>query len=71
MKILKHGKYQRKTVVTCNHCGCEFEAEYGECSRDRYSIYGWIDCPECGESIILYEQDFQHELCEKESESEL
>ena len=66
MKILKHGKYQRKTVVTCHHCECEFEAEYGECSRDRDSIHVWIDCPECGESIILDEQDFQHELSRKE-----
>ena len=66
MKILKHGKYQRKKVVTCHHCGCEFEAEYGECSRDRDTFMFWIDCPECGESIILDEQDFQDELSSKE-----
>lgn len=66
MKILKHGKYNRKAVVTCEDCGCEFETEYGECSRDRDSIHVWIDCPECGESIILHEEDFQTELSEKE-----
>ena len=66
MKILKHGKYKRKTVVTCHHCECEFEAEYGECSRDRDSIHAWIDCPECGESIIKQEKDFLPEPSEKE-----
>ena len=66
MKILKHGKYQRKTVVTCHHCGCEFETEYGECLRNNGIPDVWIDCPECGASIILDEQDFQTELSSKE-----
>ena len=79
MKVLKHGNHYRKAVVTCEECGCVFEAEYGECSRDRDSIHSWgecswyrdthhvwIDCPECGEAIILDENDFQTELSEKE-----
>ena len=66
MKVLKHGKYQKKVVVTCDHCGCEFEIKYGECSRNNGSPHVGIECPECGESIILYEEDFQTELSEKE-----
>ena len=66
MKILKHGKYNGKAVVTCHHCECEFETEYGECSRNDGSPQVWINCPECGEIIILPEEDFQTELSEKE-----
>lgn len=65
MKILKHGKYNRKAVVTCEDCGCEFEVEYGECSGTHLD-YVFIDCPECGNSIIVDEKNFQTELSEKE-----
>lgn len=66
MKILKHGNHYRKVVVTCKGCECEFEIKYGECSQNNGSPYVWIECPECGESIILHEEDFLTELSEKE-----
>lgn len=61
MKILKHGSYHRKAVVTCEECGCEFEVLPSECTK-----FLEIECPECGESIILHEEYFLHELSEKE-----
>lgn len=67
MKILKHGKYHRKAVVTCHHCGCEFKIEYGECLRNNGSPHVGIDCPECGESIILHEEIFSTNYPRKKS----
>lgn len=67
MKILKHGKYQKKVVVTCPECECEFEAQYEECLQDVDNLYVWIDCPECGKSILLHTEDFQVRPFKKEN----
>lgn len=66
MKVLKHGKFHCKAVVTCPECECEFETWYRECDQSKYLDFRWATCPECGESILLQKKDFLPELSEKE-----
>lgn len=59
MEILKHGKYYRHgTVVTCGECGCIFKVSKGECDRAMGTDHRWTVCPECNESILLRDADF-------------
>ena len=52
MKIVKHGVYDPKIRrFYCQHCGCMFDAEEDEYSREidcrNETIYSCI-CPDCG-----------------------
>lgn len=67
MKILKHGTYHRKAVVTCKRCGCEFEISKTECDNNEWENLWNTTCPECGYYIVLGNNDFHTELSEKEN----
>ena len=61
MKVITHGKYSYKKV--CGDCGCEFEYCKSEIQHkviavpfsggSEYEDLYYINCPECGERIIL------------------
>ena len=67
MKVLKHGNYYRKTVVTCKECGCVFEILQKECDKTEWENWWDTTCPECGYYIVLGNNDFHTELSEKEN----
>lgn len=67
MKIIKHGKFANKVIVTCEECGCEFTIHLSECEKSKDPDFYWATCPECvNESILLKKKDFQTELYKKE-----
>lgn len=63
MEIIKHGKNYQKQI--CMDCGCEFSFHFNEIKIkyqevvDYYSIYNYIDCPECNNKIILNEEQIE------------
>lgn len=57
MKIIKHGKQPKKPKpisFTCSVCGCEFEAEESEYTRDGEKKIFHCECPECGKTNGQY-----------------
>lgn len=65
MEILKHGNKCIKT--TCKQCNCVFQFLYKEV-KNYYRPYGgfsyqtdydYINCPECGEKIILEDRSIE------------
>lgn len=65
MQVLKHGKYYR--IATCRKCDCEFQFNKKEIKNyfriddafGYYIDYDYIECPECGEQIILEERSVE------------
>ena len=66
MEIIKHGKtYEEPQVKGCPDCGCVFayvkkdikENWVRETAYDSDLIYTYINCPECGKTIII--KDFR------------
>lgn len=62
MKIIKHGKtYKAPQIKICPVCECEFsyvkedikENWVRVTSEDSDLIYTYINCPECGKTIII------------------
>jgi hypothetical protein len=62
MEIIKHGKtYKDSQVKVCPVCECEFsyvkkdikENWVRVTSEDSDLIYTYINCPECGKTIII------------------
>lgn len=62
MNVITHGKYSYRKV--CEDCGCEFEYNKSEIQHkvitipfgeSEYDDLYYINCPECGERIILEE----------------
>lgn len=49
MKILKHGKVERRKFV-CHDCGCEFVAKRKETINQNYRDF--IFCPTCERRLI-------------------
>ena len=66
MEIIQHGKtYEEPQVQTCPDCGCVFiyrekdiqENWVRETAYDSDLTYTYINCPECGKTIII--KDFR------------
>ena len=62
MEIIKHGKtYEEPQIKICDDCGCVFtyvkkdikENWVRETAYDSDLIYTYINCPECGKTIII------------------
>ena len=62
MEIIKHGRtYEAPQVEVCPVCECEFayvrkdikENWVRVTSEDSDLIYTYINCPECGKTIII------------------
>lgn len=64
MKILKHGK-KRNYTFECDKCGCIFQLNHKELTRNTYLDVDYSDmsivgkefifwCPECGSIIKRY-----------------
>lgn len=63
MKVITHGKFSYTKI--CEDCGCEFEyskaeiqhkvvsAPFQDFSYVEYDDLYFINCPECGERIII------------------
>ena len=66
MEIIKHGKtYVPPQVKVCPDCACEFSYVQGDITQnwvrknvyDSDLLYTYINCPECGKTIII--KDFR------------
>lgn len=65
MQVLKHGNKYR--IATCCECGCEFQFSIKEIKNyfrlddavGYYIDYDYIECPECGEKMILEERSIE------------
>ena len=66
MEIIKHGKtYEVPQVKVCPDCECEFsytkkDIQENWVRKNAYDsdlIYTYINCPECGKTIII--KDFR------------
>ena len=62
MEIIKHGKtYEAPQVKVCPDCECEFsyikedikQNWVRETAEESNLIYTFINCPECGKTIII------------------
>lgn len=62
MEIIKHGKnYKAPQVKVCLACECEFSYVKKDIkenwlritSEDSDLLYTYINCPECGKTIII------------------
>ena len=67
MEIIKHGKtYEEPQVKVCPDCECVFthvekDIEQNWVRENAYEsnlIYTYINCPECGKTIII--KDFRN-----------
>lgn len=56
MRIIKNGKSENKLrIFACNRCGCEFEADSNEYSRESTFVFANIygcRCPQCGNGCV-------------------
>ena len=66
MEIIKHGiYYEAPQVKVCPDCDCEFSYVQGDITENWFRknaydsdlIYTYINCPECGKTIII--KDFR------------
>ena len=62
MEIIKHGRfYKAPQEKTCPDCGCVFSYVEKDINQNWVGInelnYTYINCPECGEIIII--EDFR------------
>lgn len=74
IKILKEGKIQKPIRIiykrACNHCGCEFEFEKGDCDYVDKALVGNVcfytmKCPYCKKTICgnnLYDLEYREEV---------
>lgn len=56
MEIIKHGSFYNR-IFECQYCGCQMKLSAKDFDK---SAYGYIFlCPECGESLLVTQQQRQ------------